>query len=47
MKEPAFINGMKELQLPIIYRSGKELDPYVLQSYNYFSKALKEMGAIK
>jgi hypothetical protein len=38
---------MKELQLPIIYRSGKELDPYVLQSYNYFSKALKEMGAIK
>jgi tripartite-type tricarboxylate transporter receptor subunit TctC len=47
MKEPAFIKGMKELQLPIVYRSGKELDVYVSQSYNYFSKALKEMGAIK
>jgi tripartite-type tricarboxylate transporter receptor subunit TctC len=47
MKEPAFINGMKELQLPIIYRSGKDLDAYVLQSYNYFSKTLKEMGVIK
>ena len=47
MKEPAFINGMKELQLPVIYRSGQELDAYVLQSYNYFSKTLKEMGVIK
>ncbi len=47
MKEPAFINGMKELQLPVVYRSGKELDAYVLQSYNYFSKTLKEMGVIK
>ena len=47
MKEPAFINGMKDLQLPVIYRSGKELDAYVLQSYNYFSKTLKEMGVLK
>ena len=47
MKEPAFINGMKELQLPIVYRSGKDLDAYVLQSYNYFSRTLKEMGVIK
>ncbi len=47
MKEPAFISGMKELQLPVVYRSGKDLDAYVLQSYNYFSKTLKEMGVIK
>jgi tripartite-type tricarboxylate transporter receptor subunit TctC len=47
MKEPPFISGMKELRLPVIYRSGKDLDPYVLQSYNYSSKLLKEMGAIK
>ncbi|HME44054.1 MAG TPA: tripartite tricarboxylate transporter substrate binding protein [Syntrophorhabdales bacterium] len=47
MKEPAFISGMKELQLPVIYRSGKDLDAYVLQSYNYFSRTLKEMGVIK
>jgi tripartite-type tricarboxylate transporter receptor subunit TctC len=47
MKEPAFVSGMKELQLPVLYRSGKELDAYVIQSYNYFSKTLKEMGVIK
>ena len=47
MREPAFISGMKELQLPVVYRSGKDLDAYVLQNYNYFSKTLKEMGVIK
>ena len=47
MKEPGFISGMKELQLPVVYRSGKDLDAYVLESYNYFSKTLKEMGVIK
>lgn len=47
MKEPAFISGMKELRLPVIYRSAKELDAYVLQNITYFSKLLKEIGAIK
>ncbi|HUJ88548.1 MAG TPA: tripartite tricarboxylate transporter substrate binding protein [Syntrophorhabdales bacterium] len=47
MKEPAFISGMRELQLPVMYRSGKDLDAYVLQSYNYFSRTLKETGVIK
>ncbi len=47
MKEPAFIKGMKELQLPVQYRSGKDLDAYVAQMHAYFSKTLKEMGAIK
>ena len=47
MKEPAFVAGMKELQLPVVYRSGKDLDAYVLQSYNYFSRTLKETGVIK
>jgi len=27
--------------------SGRDLDAYVFQSYNYFSKTLKEMGIIK
>jgi tripartite-type tricarboxylate transporter receptor subunit TctC len=47
MKEPAFINGMKELRLPILYRSGKELDAYVAQNYDYYSKLFKELGLIK
>jgi tripartite-type tricarboxylate transporter receptor subunit TctC len=47
MKEPAFIKGMKELNLPVAYRSGKEVDAVILHNYNYFSKLLKEMGVIK
>ena len=47
MKEPAFINGMKELRLPILYRSGKELDAYVARNYEYYSKLFKELGLIK
>jgi tripartite-type tricarboxylate transporter receptor subunit TctC len=47
MKEPAFIKGMKELNLPVIYRTGRELDATVLQNYNYYSKLLKELGVIK
>ncbi len=47
MKEPDFVKGMKELHLPVIYRSGKELDPYVAQMHAYYSKVLKEMGVLK
>ncbi len=47
MKEPGFIKGMKELRLPVVYRSGKEIDPYVVESHAYYSKVLKEMGVIK
>ena len=47
MKEPAYVKGMKELQLPVQYKSGKDLDPYVAQSYAYFARLFKEMGIIK
>jgi tripartite-type tricarboxylate transporter receptor subunit TctC len=47
MKEPTFIKGMKELRLPVMYRSGKELDAYVAQNYDYYSKLFKELGLIK
>lgn len=47
MKEPAFISGMKELRLLVMYRSAKELDAYVLQNLTHFSKLLKEIGAVK
>jgi tripartite-type tricarboxylate transporter receptor subunit TctC len=47
MKEPAFVKGMKELHLPVMYRSGKELDAYVARNYEYYSKLFKEMGLIR
>ena len=47
MKEPGYVNGMKELKLPVMYQSGKEIDAYVAQSYAYYSKLFKEMGIAK
>jgi len=44
MKEPAFIQGMKDLRVPIRYRGSKELTDYVVYNYNFFTKLLKEMG---
>jgi len=46
-KEPAFIKGMKELHLPIMYRNGKELDAYVARNYDYYTKLFKELGLVK
>jgi len=43
MKEPTFIKGMKEVRLPIIYRSGKELDDYVAHNHEVFGKIFKEI----
>lgn len=47
MKEPAFVAGMKELRLPIIYRSGKDLEDYIPKNFEFYQKLLKELGAIK
>lgn len=47
LKEPAYINGMKELRLPIIYRNSKELGDYVARNYEVYKKVLKEMELIK
>lgn len=44
MKEPAFIKGMKELRVPIVYRNSKELTEYVTYNFNRFSNILTEMG---
>lgn len=43
MKEPGFIQGMKALHLPIVYRSSKETDAYITKGYEAFEKPLKEM----
>jgi hypothetical protein len=42
MKEPKFIEGMKELHVPILYRGNKELSNYLAMNYEAFSKFLKE-----
>ena len=47
MKQPTFINGMKELRLPIVYRNSKELNDYIVYNYKSFEKLLKELGLIK
>jgi tripartite-type tricarboxylate transporter receptor subunit TctC len=43
MKEPAFVNGMKELHLPVLYRNSKDLDEYVQRNYEIFGKIFKEI----
>lgn len=47
MNEPAFRKGMKELRLPIIYRNTRELEAYVVKTYQTFEKLLKEMNLTK
>ncbi len=42
MKEPGFINGMKDLRMPIAYRNNKELDEFVARNSAFFSKYLKK-----
>jgi len=44
MKEPAFIEGMKKLNFPILYRSGRELTDYVVRNYEIYEKLVKEMA---
>ena len=47
MKEPGFIQGMKDLRLTIYYRNGKDLDNLVATSYDAFARILKEEGLTK
>jgi tripartite-type tricarboxylate transporter receptor subunit TctC len=42
MKEPIFVNTMKELRLPIVYRTNIELDAYVARNYEVFGKICRE-----
>ena len=44
MRQPAFINGMKELRLTAVYRNNKEFSEYVAHNYEIFGKLLKELG---
>ena len=47
MRQPVFINGIKDLRLTTYYRNSKELTEYVSRNYEAFGKLLKEMGLSK
>ena len=47
VKEQAFIKGMKDLRLMIVYRNSQELAEYVASNYEVFGRLLKEMGLSK
>lgn len=47
MNEPAFIKGMKELRLTIVYRNSKELEDYVIYTYEVFEKLMKDLKVAK
>ena len=44
MNEPAFIKGMKDLRLPIVYRSSRDLNAYVAHNFETYGRMLKDMG---
>jgi tripartite-type tricarboxylate transporter receptor subunit TctC len=46
-KEPSFLKGMKELNLPVLYRDGKEMDAMMAKNYEYYKRVFTEMGLIK
>jgi putative tricarboxylic transport membrane protein len=46
MRQPAFVNGMKDLRLTIYYRDSKELTEYVARNYDAFGRLLKELGLL-
>lgn len=47
MKEPAFIKGMKDLQLTITYRNSSDLEAYVARTYDAMGSMLKQFGFAK
>jgi len=47
MNEPAFIKGMKELRLALVYRNSKDLGDYVIHTYGVFEKLLKDLKVTK
>jgi tripartite-type tricarboxylate transporter receptor subunit TctC len=47
MRQPAFMNGVKELRMTTYYRNSKELTEYVSRNYAAFGKLLNELGVNK
>ena len=46
-KEPAFLEGMKKLHLPVVYHNSKEIGNYGVRNYDVFAKLLKDIGLAK
>ena len=46
-KEPGFINGMKKLNIPIVYHNSKEMEDYMARNYELYKKFLTEMGLVR
>jgi len=47
MNESTFINGLKELRFPIVYRNSREMTNLVHNYFYYYGSLLKEIGLIK
>ena len=47
MSEPAFIKGMKDLRLTVVYRNSSQLEEYVARNYESMGKLLKQLGFAK
>ena len=47
MKEPRFINEIKDLHLPLLYHNNKDLNNYMSQNYEFFKRYFKEEGITK
>jgi tripartite-type tricarboxylate transporter receptor subunit TctC len=47
MKEPGFIEGMKNIHMPVYFRNGKDLTSYVAYNYELWGRFLKERGLAK
>jgi tripartite-type tricarboxylate transporter receptor subunit TctC len=47
MNEPMFFTRMKELRLTMFYRNSQDLEKYVAENYEAFSKIISEMGLAK
>ena len=47
MKEPAFVKGMQDLRLPIVYRGSRDLNAYVAHNHETYGRMLKDMGLTK
>jgi len=46
-KEPAFIEGMKKLHMPVVYRGSKEITNYVVRTHEAFAKLITDIGLAK
>jgi tripartite-type tricarboxylate transporter receptor subunit TctC len=39
-REPAFLKGLQDMRLPVVYRNGKELTDYMSRAFSFYEKLL-------